>query len=227
LGFEPPLNKGEDAEERWGEFPDRSGPRNVTRKLARGELVSDLEFDRIYPSAIREASRIHWTPLSVARRAVELLGVTPGMRILDVGSGAGKFCIIGALVSEGIFTGIEQRESLVMLSRLICRRYEVPRAFFECCQWETMTVKDFAGYYLYNPFGENIPGTPRIDESVPIGKEIYRRYLENTELRLAEAAVGTRVVLYHGFGGQMPSSYRSQSVERRGAGYLELWVKER
>ncbi len=83
----------------------------------------------------------------------------------------------------------------------------------------------FDAYYLYNPFGEHVLGTPRIDGAIALGKAIYRRYVEVTECRLAEAPRGTRVALYHGFGGKQPADYETIVSERRGGGFLELWLK--
>src|SRR5438309_796822 len=78
----------------------------IFRELLRDGVSDDIYFDRIYPEWARKLSRIHWTPIPVVRRAVELL--TEGreldpVRILDVGSGAGKFCLIGAAISYAQF----------------------------------------------------------------------------------------------------------------------------
>jgi hypothetical protein len=218
------FNRKNSGETTW-ELPDRSGPGDVTKKLARGDLVSDLEFDRIYPSSVQEMSPIHWTPVAVVRRAVELLEVKPQMRILDLGSGAGKFCMVGALTSEGSFIGVEQRPHLVVLAQRLCVRYQIPRATFDCRGFEEISWEGFDGYYLYNPFGEHVRGTPPIDRTISIGKSIYRRYIQTLETRLSEVRLGTRVVVFHGFGGQMPASFESLVLERRSGGFLELWVK--
>mgnify|MGYP000969840975 CR=1 FL=1 len=70
----------------------------------------DDRFDLAYPPEIRAKSKAHWTPVSIARRAAEFLVREPGTRVLDIGCGPGKFCIVGALGTEGRFTGIEQRQ---------------------------------------------------------------------------------------------------------------------
>jgi len=36
-----------------------------------------------------------WTPLAIARKAAEFLA-EPGSKVLDIGSGIGKFCLTGA-----------------------------------------------------------------------------------------------------------------------------------
>ena len=87
------------------------------RSLRAGWELTDLEFDRVYPSWVRRLSDMHWTPVEVARRAAALLAVDPTTRVLDVGSGVGKFCLIGALTTRATFVGIEQRENLVTVAR--------------------------------------------------------------------------------------------------------------
>src|SRR5258708_18652778 len=79
-------------------------------------MSSDLEFDSIYDERTREFSPLHWTPLLVAARAARLLTQAGATRILDVGSGAGKFCIVGALSTDARFVGIERREHLVQIA---------------------------------------------------------------------------------------------------------------
>ena len=77
--------------------------------------ITDEQFNTIYPTSIRRLSEKHWTPVSVAKAAAEFLVTNPGTRVLDIGSGAGKFCMVGAVHTRGFFTGVEQREELVQL----------------------------------------------------------------------------------------------------------------
>src|SRR5687767_357801 len=102
----------------------------VWARLSRGEPVSDSAFDHIYPEHVRAVSDVHWTPVDVARQAVALLAPKPGTRVLDVGSGAGKLCFIGAAVTGATFVGIEQRQWLVELTNELAARAEIPRTRF-------------------------------------------------------------------------------------------------
>src|SRR5689334_18357566 len=73
----------------------------------------DDGFDALFPEWARRVSRGNFTPLAIARRAVALLCDRPGMRVLDVGSGVGKVCLVGALTSDARFHGVEQRPHFV------------------------------------------------------------------------------------------------------------------
>ena len=81
--------------------------------LRNGELVSDEEFDLIYSDFARQLSSCQWTPVAVAFAAARLLVRDRVCKVLDVGSGVGKFCQIAASVAPGTFVGVEQRARLV------------------------------------------------------------------------------------------------------------------
>jgi hypothetical protein len=95
--------------------------------LHAGDSVSDEEFDRLLPTWARNVSGLHFTPVRVARRAAELLVARAGARVLDVGAGVGKLCIVGALTTQGSFVGVEQRGHLVAAGRALLRRGQVLR----------------------------------------------------------------------------------------------------
>lgn len=58
---------------------------------------TDRAFDRLLPEHLRRLSHEHWTPVDVAIRATALLCPASGTRILDIGSGVGKPCVIGTM----------------------------------------------------------------------------------------------------------------------------------
>ena len=58
-----------------------------------GTCPSDRLFDRFLPYDLRRVSRQHWTPLVVALRVAEWLDLIGVRQVVDLGSGAGKFCV--------------------------------------------------------------------------------------------------------------------------------------
>ena len=75
---------------------------------------SDSQFHALFPASVHELARNHWTPLRIAQKAADFLAAEGGMKILDIGSGIGKFCLAAAYYKPNAFYyGIEQREDLV------------------------------------------------------------------------------------------------------------------
>jgi SAM-dependent methyltransferase len=119
-------------------------------------LPSDLEFDAAYDERVRELSEQHWTPVRIAARAAHLLTHAGATRILDVGAGVGKFCIVGALSTDAHFVGVEWRGDLVEIARRTAVRFGAARASFVHASVDTFAFDGFDGFYLYNPFYEQI-----------------------------------------------------------------------
>lgn len=201
----------------------------MLRALRSGEPVRDSAFDTLYPPAVRLLSQRFWTPVGIARRASQLFAELGVRRVLDVGSGAGKFCLVaGAVSSELSFHGVEQRESLVDSARALGARLGIANAHFSVGDVMEQCWSAFDGFYFFNPFGENIhPSEERIDSSVELSDERYEHEVELAEQRLAAAAVDSVVITYHGFGGRIPGAYELAVVERIGSDWLRVWVKRR
>ncbi len=187
---------------------------------------SDLEFDAIYDERTRALSPMHWTPLRVAARAARLLTDAGATRVLDVGSGAGKFCIVGALSTDAQFVGIERREQLVNIASGAASRLGATRATFIHADVATFCFEGFDGVYLYNPFHEQIsPYLPRIDATLERSDDVYDHFVQRTTDKLAGMAAPVAVVTFNGFGGVMPHSYTFLGGEPAGCDRLELWIK--
>ena len=190
--------------------------------LRRGVLVDDRDLDAIYPSAIRRASAVHWTPVDVAVKAARLLATRPGARLLDIGSGVGKFCIVAAAAVEARVAGVEQRARLVEIGELAAERFGVDVTFTRGTL-DDCDPRDVDGVYLFNPFAENLcQSDDRIDGTVELSELRFVRDVAAARRFLRATRAGTRVVTYCGFGGEMPSGYVRLVVGRR-ASSLELW----
>lgn len=187
--------------------------------------LDDDEFDRLYPDSIQRLSARHWTPVKVARKAAKWLSPYARTRVLDVGCGPGKFCAVGALVTEGYFTGIEQRAHLAAIARKMIREQNIPRVEIIDGNLTDVSFTDYDAFYIYNPFQENIVPSMKIDSKIPMVPELYTAYTEYVEHQLAAAPQGTRVVTYMSQCEEIPACYE---CERQAfGGFLKLWVKTR
>jgi predicted RNA methylase len=155
-----------------------------------------------------------------------LLTQTGATRILDIGSGAGKFCIVGALSTDAQFVGIERRARLVDIASGAASRLGATRATFIQADVATFSFEGFDGVYLYNPFHEQIsPFLPQIDATLERSEAVYDYFVERTTDKLAGMAAPVAVVTFNGFGGPMPRSYTFLGHEPAGSDRLELWIK--
>ncbi|HVW27406.1 MAG TPA: methyltransferase domain-containing protein [Polyangiaceae bacterium] len=201
---------------------------SVRQALGAGAL-SDPDFDRLYPEKIQVASWRFWTPIHVAYRAAEVLESLGAARVLDVGSGPGKFCIIGGMVAPNVtFVGVEHRGHLVATAREVASRLDVSNVHFAVGDATAAALNRFDAYYLYNPFGENLfQREDWLDADVELS---FRRYVHDRHrmrAALAQARVGTIVITYHGPGMTMPSGYERLFADPIGSDSLCVWQKKR
>ncbi|MRG96878.1 class I SAM-dependent methyltransferase [Polyangium spumosum] len=200
--------------------------RALLADVAAGRVVSDLAFDRLYPERIRKLSHRYWTPVHVARRAAELFAAHGARRVLDIGAGMGKFCVIAALTTELELTGVEHREGLVAAGREILATYGIPRVTLIHGTLDDVDFGAYDGFYLFNPFEEGtFEPSQWVDRTVPLSEERASADVAQVEEALARARRGTCVVTFHGFGGAIPPGFVHLPEETCGTAFLRLWIK--
>jgi SAM-dependent methyltransferase len=187
-------------------------------------FASDKIFNSLYPKPIQEVAEKHWTPLAVAEKAAAFLAASPDAKVLDIGSGSGKFCLTAAHFHPlNMFYGIEQRANLVALSSELAERLQLENVNFICDNITNIDFKNYNNFYFYNSFYENITGTQKIDFSVTYSEELYNYYNRYLFKQLAKKPAGTRLVTYHSFGSEIPSDY--EIVHTDYGEFLKFWVK--
>jgi hypothetical protein len=197
----------------------------VLAALRAGAAIDDAVFDQLYPDAVGRLSMVHWTPVAVALRAAALLAPIAGMRVLDVGAGAGKLCCVGAVARGGRWHGIERDPGLVDAAGELAGCLEVAGgATFAAGDALDVDWRGFDAIYLYNPFESQRFGGPFARAAAGAG---FAEQVARTEARLAELPPGTRVVTFHGFGGELPPGYSLAELEKVDSGELALWIRRR
>lgn len=201
-------------------------PQKLAEVLRGGGCPEDRAFDRFLPPELRSVSGEYWTPLAVAARSAEWLDALGVRSVLDIGSGAGKFCVASALASHCHFSGLEHRPRLVAAARALARLFSVDDRvhFIEGALGDT-PLPDFDAYYLYNPFAENLFGLEDLTEPVELSSARYARDIALVEDLLQRARLGSFVLIYNGYGGRIPSSYREVRSDRRLPNVLRMWRK--
>lgn len=154
-----------------------------------------------------------------------MLAHTPGARVLDMGSGAGKFCCVGAVTTLAEFHGVEQRAKLVHYAREVAGLLGAERATFTQGPFDSLSPLDYDAFYLFNPFEENEDRSlAAADRRTEPGDDWVADDIRGAQAFLAAARVGARVVTYNGMGGPLPASYELLEREQLRC-VLELWIK--
>ena len=186
--------------------------------------IEDEKFDRIYPPQIRKLSSLFWTPVAVAAEAARLLVSAPGTRVLDIGCGAGKFCLVAATLTDGRFTGVEQRAELVAAARAAATTLGISGVEFLHANLMDVAFAEYDAFYLFNPFEENMHGH-KIDSAIPLSTDLFKKYTSHVADQLGARPRGTRVVTYAGYADDIPACYDCETALFRDD--LKLWIKNR
>jgi SAM-dependent methyltransferase len=195
----------------------------IIKKLSSGAPVEDEEFDAMYSRRMQKISAFHFTPVKVAQAASRYLVWKSKARVLDIGSGAGKFCMIGAACTEGSFTGVEQRKNLHTLAKRLSKRYELLNIEHINCNVMSLDFEAFDAVYYFNAFYENIVQDSAIDQAVPLDKAFYTLYTQYMREQLAKMPIGTRLATYFSFMDEVPSCFRVRATDFDLK--LKLWEK--
>ena len=187
-------------------------------------LKTDEAFQKLYPRNIQAISKRHWTPLHIVRYAATFLGATPGAKVLDVGSGIGKFCLAAAhYMPSAHFFGIEQRGYLVKHARSAQAKLSINNVSFIEGNFTQADFNNYDHFYFFNSFFENLFDEDRIDDSVAYSESLYDYYSRYLYNFLRERRSGTRVVTYHTLWNEVPREYKL--VESLDGGELNFWVR--
>jgi len=188
--------------------------------------ISDEKFDAIYPFEIRELSERHWTSVFVAKIASDFFCSSKTVKVLDIGSGVGKFCFVGAaLHPTSQFHGIDIRKNFIEISNKIKNTQALSNtAFFQ----KDVLNTDFIGYdgiYFFNSFQEKIDPTSIIDNQSEISVEMYIAYTTHILNELNKMPAGTKLVTYYSEDFCVPASFTC--IETHVDGKLKFYLKDR
>jgi SAM-dependent methyltransferase len=198
------------------------GARNAL--LPAHDSMQDVTFDQVFPATQRFRSFLHWTPVDIAKRAVALLAPTPDRKVLDVGSGVGKVCLIGAASTRASWFGIERDAEMVHVARAAASRLNLDqRAQFLLGDIASIDWSMFDAFYFFNPFAELLTYGP---EDALTRRERYVAAIDFVQRQLSRSRAGTRVVTYHGFGSDPPPGYDLVHREYAREDELCLWIRQ-
>jgi hypothetical protein len=195
-------------------------------KLSRVKwFCSDREFNSLYPLYIQALAKNHWTPLDIAMKAAHFLAGNDKVRILDIGSGVGKFCLAAAYhTPNALYYGVEQRKILVNHAEAAKGTLHLENVSFIHGNFTQLDLRKFDHFYFYNAFFENLDGTDKIDDNIDYSGELfnyYNRYLFN---QLQQKPKGTRLCTLCSLESEVPPDFLVIHSEMDDL--LKFWVKQ-
>ena len=143
-------------------------------------------LEEYLPADLQVKATMHFTPPALARQVARILAPRDGMNVLDVGAGAGMFCIAAAQAARWAhFVGVEWRTRLVEVATKIAGQLRVPNVEFVCSDALALDWSAYDAFYFYNPFAEHVMESPFvIDRTVPLEPTRYDHYIDGVCERL-------------------------------------------
>ncbi|WP_145665465.1 class I SAM-dependent methyltransferase [Chitinophaga polysaccharea] len=186
--------------------------------------ANDAAFDWLYPERIQQLSKRHWTPMEVAKKSAKFLSGGTGKKILDIGSGVGKFCLIGGyFFPEATFSGVEQRKELFHFAQAAREVTCTANVDFINCNFTQVNFDEYDHFYFYNSFFENLVDDGQIDQQIEYSTSLYNYYARSMFKSLENKPGGTRLVTFHSLEDEIPPSY--QLVDATVDFLLKMWIK--
>ncbi len=207
--------------------PRKCAAQHLAMMMGTGSCPNDRSFDRFLPEPLRSVSPDYWTSLVVVKRAADWLEDLGIRTMVDIGSGAGKFCVAGALFCTCRFIGLERYSSLVTSAVALAELFDLnDRVSFVAGTLGAVPTPVGDAYYFFNPFGEYWLGADYLREvDADVVATSYADDIAVAEDLLRGVPVGTWILTYNGFGGRMPASYELVRVDWKLCGVLRLWRK--
>jgi SAM-dependent methyltransferase len=189
--------------------------------------LGDALFDQQFPAFVRARSGQHLTPVAVALAVASIFHERGCRRVLDVGCGPGKFCLVAGRQHPNIhFLGIDRRERLVQIGMQLAQQRNATNVTLSVGDVTQVAWDGYDGFYFFNPFAEStFEASDRFDDEASYSVQRFGVELLRVEALLERAAPGTVVVTYHGLGGPIPASYELDGDVRGGSDRIRTWVQ--
>lgn len=191
---------------------------------AQKRIYSEMEFDALYPLSIQALADHHWTPLSIAVKAAHFLAGNEKVKILDIGSGVGKFCLAAAQhTPDASYHGVEQRQNLINYAEAAKRKLHLENVSFIHGNFTQLDFKKYDHFYFYNAFYENLAGTDKIDDSIDYSRELYMYYNRYLYNQLQKKEKGTRLCTLCSLENEVPPDFKL--IHSDMDDQLKCWIK--
>ncbi|MBL1280226.1 MAG: class I SAM-dependent methyltransferase [Fluviicola sp.] len=190
----------------------------------KNEKLRTKNFNSLLRPEFCILSSTFWAPKEIIETSIDWLELNEKSKILDIGSGVGKFCVEGARISDASFTGVEIRKNLIEEANRIAQGLELKNVQFIHSDIKDVDFSAYDSFFYYNPFCEHLAIDEVIDDSLEFSRENHRMYEDVVFEKLEKMPPGTKVVTYNSREFILPGSYRMVKMSKEGS--LVLWGKE-
>jgi hypothetical protein len=197
---------------------------HIKRTISLGQLPNDDLIDSLLPDQVRTYANQHFSGSYTISLAAKFLVQKPDSKILDIGSGSGKFCLLGALLHPNAhFHGVEYRESFVHLAHELRIKLGIENASFRYDNILNVAFDAFNGLFMFNPFLEHRNNHARMQDFTD-EPERYEAYFSHVRAEFARCPSGVRLVTFHGSDEQIPKNFKL--VDRKMGDTLRFYASE-
>jgi SAM-dependent methyltransferase len=184
----------------------------------------DAQFNKLYPESIQLLANRHWTPLNIAQLVAPFLVTHPGVKVLDIGSGVGKFCMAGAYYKpHASFYGVEQRKGLIEHAEKARDLLGLKNVHFIHSNITELDFRQYDHFYFFNSFYENLMDREKIDYKITYSPALFNYYHKHLYKKLKEMPAGTKLATFHCLDDKIPTDYHL--VDSKMATLLKFWIK--
>lgn len=200
-------------------YPAKTYPKTIDRWFS-----TDAQLNKLYPESIQLLAARHWTPLHITQMVAPFLVTHPGVKVLDIGSGVGKFCMAGAYYRPyATFYGVEQRKDLIDHSEKARDMLGLQNVHFIHSNITALDFRQYDHFYFFNSFYENLMDTDKIDDNITYSTSLFNYYHNQLYKKLDGMPAGTRVVTFHCLDNKIPPGYHV--VDAKDGTLLKFWIK--
>ncbi len=181
-----------------------------------------IDFDELLHSEFQKLSTTFWSSNEIIDLTIDWLELNSTSRVLDIGSGVGKFCVLGSQISDASFTGVEIRKNLVAEAKRLANKLELDNCVFIHSDVRDFDFQEYDSFFYYNPFCEHIAIDEVIDNTIEFSRENHRKYEELMFEKLKTLSVGIKIITYCSSDFILPRNYHL--IKTNGDSTLALWV---
>ena len=185
--------------------------------IEKGDLPSDELLDSLLPEELRIHADQHFAgAYAIQLASAFLVKDQSSPHILDIGSGTGKFCLLGALLHKKVqFTGVEYRPSLVEIAVELAIQLRLTNVQIECQNILSHSFEKYHGLFMFNPFLEYRNAQSRMQD-FPDDPRQESEYVSYVRDQLSKCRPGVRLVTLYVSPEQVPGNFILQDQKMGG-----------